>query len=111
METRSVAWFEEACDDVSVYPRERALEYVLLGLAGEVGEICNKYKKVLRDDAMALGRDKRLAMADELGDVMYYAARLAFELGTNLDEVMRANVDKLQSRKKRGVLGGSGDTR
>lgn len=108
---RTVVWYEDACADVSFYPEDRAMEYVLLGLSGEVGELCNKYKKVLRDDGCALSRDKRLAMIDEAGDVMFYLARLAHELGTDLDHIMRANVDKLASRKRRGVLGGEGDKR
>lgn len=111
METRTVKWFEDACADVSVYPRDRALEYVLLGLSGEAGELCNKYKKILRDDDSKLSDEKRLALIDEAGDVAFYLARLAFELGSNLDEVMLANVVKLRSRKSRGVISGSGDGR
>lgn len=111
MSERTVRWYEDACASVSFYPEDRALEYVLLGLAGEAGELCNKSKEVLRDDKCVLSRDKRLAMIDEAGDVMFYMARLAHELGTDLDHIMRANVDKLASRKRRGVLGGEGDRR
>lgn len=111
MTHRTVEWFEEACADTATYHAERGLEYVVLGLCGEAGELANKYKKTIRDDDGKLSRERRLALMDEAGDVAWYLARLAFELGTNLDEVMRANVEKLQSRKRRGVLHGSGDAR
>lgn len=111
MKTRTVQWFEDACADTATYPPERGLEYVLLGLCGEAGELANKYKKVIRDDGGTLSSDRRLALLDEAGDVAWYLARLAFELGSDLDEIMRANVEKLGSRKRRGVISGAGDTR
>lgn len=108
---RTVEWFEEACAETATYPVDRGLEYVILGLCGEAGELANKYKKTIRDDGGEMSRERRLALMDEAGDVAWYLARLAFELGTNLDEIMRANAEKLASRKRRGVLGGSGDSR
>ena len=48
---------------------------------------------------------------DELGDVLWYVAALSHELGLEMDEVARANLEKLNSRKARGALGGSGDRR
>lgn len=108
---RTVKWYEEACADTATYPVERGLEYVILGLCGEAGELANKYKKTIRDDGGVMTRERRLALIDEAGDVAWYLARLAFELGTNLDEIMKANAEKLQGRKTRGTLGGSGDKR
>ncbi len=55
--------------------------------------------------------ERRAAMAKELGDVLWYLAQLATELDLDLDEVARANLDKLLSRQQRGVLSGSGDDR
>lgn len=103
--------YQRFTDSTAIYPEagtgeDIALTYVALGLAGEAGEIANKVKKIVRDceyDAEAL--------ADELGDVLYYAARFAAELGTSLDLVARDNMAKLTSRKERGVLGGNGDSR
>ena len=51
------------------------------------------------------------AMAKELGDVLWYVAQLATELGLDLDDVAEANLEKLLSRQRRGVLSGSGDDR
>jgi NTP pyrophosphatase (non-canonical NTP hydrolase) len=93
------------------YPREAWLAYPALGLAGEAGEVAEHAKKAIRDDGGAVGEDRREAMAKELGDVLWYVAQLATELGLDLDEVAAANLEKLLSRQRRGVLSGSGDER
>jgi NTP pyrophosphatase (non-canonical NTP hydrolase) len=93
----------------ALYPRESAVEYTALGLVGEAGEIANKVKKVLRGD---YDKDQlREMLVGEIGDVLWYAAMLARELDLDLGEIGRANLDKLASRKERGVLTGSGDDR
>ena len=51
------------------------------------------------------------AMSSEIGDVLWYAARLADELGLDLGQIAQENMDKLLDRKSRGVIGGSGDNR
>lgn len=93
------------------WPNATALSYVSLGLVGEAGEIANKVKKVLRDDNGILTEDKRDKIVGELGDVFWYMARLCDELGVDPSVVLAQNVNKLFSRKDRGVLGGSGDNR
>lgn len=87
------------------------LVYPTLGLAGEAGEVAEKVKKLLRDDAGVLNDERRAAIAAELGDVLWYVAQVATEAGLELDEVAAANLDKLLSRQQRGVLSGSGDNR
>jgi hypothetical protein len=42
---------------------------------------------------------------------MWYIALLANELGVPLSTVLRMNLEKLASRKDRGVLHGTGDDR
>jgi NTP pyrophosphatase (non-canonical NTP hydrolase) len=93
------------------YPREAWLAYPALGLAGEAGEVAEHAKKAIRDDAGAVGERRRAAMSKELGDVLWYVAQLATELGLDLDQIAQANLDKLLSRQRRGVLSGSGDDR
>lgn len=81
--------------------------YMTMGMTGEAGEIANKVKKVMRDG-------KQLDIEDikhELGDVLWYVASFATVLGIDLEEVAQANIEKLKSRKARGVIGGSGDNR
>lgn len=87
------------------------LTYVALGLAGEAGEFAEKVKKVLRDAGGRLDPERVRTMVDELGDVLWYCAVAAEELGLTLSEVAERNVAKLADRKARGVIGGSGDER
>lgn len=91
----------------AIYPKHKGVEYCALGLASEVGEVCDKLKKSIRDQH-ALDVD---AVKKELGDVAYYLARLADELGLTFGEVLASNIEKLESRKSRDVLTGSGDNR
>ncbi|MHB8492488.1 MAG: nucleoside triphosphate pyrophosphohydrolase family protein [Solirubrobacteraceae bacterium] len=93
------------------YPREAALSYPALGLAGEAGEVADHVKKVIRDDGGVVSEERRAAIAKELGDVLWYLAQLATELDLELDEIASANLEKLLSRQRRGVLSGSGDDR
>ena len=87
------------------FPANKALEYLSLGLVGEAGEVANKVKKIIRD------KKTDVDVAGEIGDVLWYCAMLADYFGVDLGKIMEDNIDKLQSRKKRGVLGGSGDSR
>ena len=82
------------------------LMYLALGLAGETGEVCNKIKKVYRDGA-PMSDD----IAGELGDCLWYWARLCDAMGVDPQAVLEDNIDKLTSRKARGTLQGSGDSR
>jgi NTP pyrophosphatase (non-canonical NTP hydrolase) len=84
--------------------------YPLLGLAGEVGEIHEKFKKVLRDGTL-LTKDALEDFKKELGDVLWYVTALGDDFGFDLEDIAIGNVTKLESRAKRGVLGGSGDNR
>lgn len=86
-----------------------ALDYVVMGLAGEAAELCNKVKKMIRDGLTA--DEIRDAVKGEIGDIHWYLARAEDEFGLLASEVKQANLDKLQSRKARGKIGGSGDDR
>ena len=100
--SRRTATYPDAGENI-VYPT--------LGLAGEAGEVAEKVKKLLRDDGGVMSDERRAALAGELGDVLWYVAQVATEAGLELEEIARANLDKLLSRQQRGVLSGSGDQR
>jgi NTP pyrophosphatase (non-canonical NTP hydrolase) len=90
---------------------EAALTYAMLGLAGEAGELCNTYKKVLRDDDGIITPGRLEKIKNELGDVLWYIARVADELSLSLDDVARQNLAKLMQRKAAGTIHGDGDNR
>jgi len=89
--------------------------YPTLGLAGETGEVVEKVKKLMRNDgAMSVSsipEEKRQELSQEMGDILWYLAQLAAELGVSLDDIAEANIEKLTSRKERGVLKSEGDDR
>jgi len=107
----SMNWYQRKSRETAIYPPKHAIAYPILGLAGEAGELANKYKKVLRDDNGELTTEKHAALVEELGDVLWYIAQIASDLHVSLSDVAIENIAKLQSRKERGVLGGSGDSR
>lgn len=87
----------------------RAPSYLVAGLCSEAGEVAGVFKRQIRDGTPH--EDAREKMRDELGDVLWYVARLAAEYDLDLSDVARRNIDKLRDRKARGVIGGSGDQR
>ncbi len=104
--------YQERSRATAVYPGAGAnLLYPTLGLCGEAGEVAEKVKKMVRDDAGVLSDERREALAKELGDVLWYVAQLATEAGLDLDAIAAGNLDKLLSRRERDVLRGSGDDR
>lgn len=84
---------------------------VVLGLSDESGEVLGKFKKILRDKAGVLSDDDKVEILKELGDVLWYVSVASQLLGSDLETVANKNLEKLASRKDRGVLGGSGDNR
>lgn len=83
----------------------------VFGLVGEAGEVAEKFKKILRDkNGQATEEDKKELMK-ELGDVLWYVNSVGIYLGYTLEEIAQSNLDKVLSRKDRGVTKGSGDNR
>lgn len=83
----------------------------VLGINGEAGEVAEKIKKIIRDKNGEVSDADKTELAKEIGDVLWYLAVFAHHLGVSFDDVAQQNLDKLQSRQKRGVLGGAGDNR
>lgn len=105
--------YQEQTATSAVYPGKGSilgLLYTGLGL-GEAGEIQGKIKKIVRDDNFIMTPEKRVQIIKELGDLMWYISQTATELDTTLEEVAKINIDKLQGRRERGTIQGSGDDR
>jgi NTP pyrophosphatase (non-canonical NTP hydrolase) len=87
------------------------IAYCALGISGEGGEVADHVKKMLRDDNGCLTDERRTQLKKELGDVLWYIARMAGKLGYTLDEVAVANIEKIKDRLARNTQHGSGDNR
>ena len=104
--------YQERCRATARYPDAGANPiYPTLGLCGEAGEVADKVKKVLRDRQGNFSPEVIADLQLELGDVLWYVAQLATELGLELEQIAQTNLDKLASRAARNVIGGSGDRR
>ena len=93
------------------YPKEKALEYCVLGLTSEAGEVAGKLKKAIRDEDGVISDERKADLIAEVGDVLWYVAMVALELNVPLSTVAEQNLDKLLSRQARDVIGGDGDNR
>lgn len=100
--------------------------YMLLNLVAEVGEFVGKMAKHIRKgEAVMANNDflfsKRMLetieeqhteeLMKEAGDIIWQITGLCFTMGWDLEDVCQANLDKLASRKERGVIEGEGDNR
>ena len=99
--------YQQQAKATAVYPEVKADQYLIAGLAGEVGELASIFAKHWRGDG-DLNHDHAAA---ELGDILWFVAMLTEWLDTDLSTVAQGNLDKLADRANRGKLKGSGDNR
>lgn len=91
--------------------KDNNILYTVLGISGEAGEVSEKMKKIIRDQDGVMTEENKKELAKEIGDVLWYLAVFADEIGYTLDKIGRMNIKKLKDRKKRGVIHGEGDNR
>lgn len=114
--------YQAQAKEFAFYPKRNkvgGLSYVALKLNGEAGEVAEKIGKLIRDNQSKgfdtkvsnLDSEFRLELAKELSDVLWYIQAGANELGYQLSDIAKMNLDKLQSRKERNKLSGFGDNR
>jgi hypothetical protein len=90
---------------------------VILGEAVSLGNAAEKFKKALRSGEKkipplpSLSEEERLELDKESGDIHWYLSESATARSTKLSKVIELNVEKLTSRKERGVIQGDGDNR
>jgi NTP pyrophosphatase (non-canonical NTP hydrolase) len=126
--------YQKATHTTAIYPEHNALEYLTIGIGGEVGELQGKIAKLYRKDVVG-GYYYRRSLNDplaqrpvklsvdaiediqaegikaELGDVLWFVSEFCTLFGWTLSELMEENIQKLQGRKERGTIEGSGDSR
>ena len=102
--------YQNMAKSTAIYDKKHQILYPALGLAGEAGEVANKVKKLIRD-GYEKNKDYRTEISTELGDVLWYIAVLASDIGIELSDIATNNIIKLKDRQARGVIGGNGDTR
>lgn len=105
--------YQEQALDTAPQGEKYKIIYPTLGLGNEAGEVLGKVKKWVRGDdgEGGISAERTEALKGELGDVLWYLAVLAHDLGLKLEDIAESNIEKLQSRKARGVIKGDGDTR
>ena len=99
--------YQQQAKATAIYPYGKADQYLIAGLAGEVGELASIFAKHWRGDG-DLNHDHAKA---ELGDILWFVAMLTEWLDTDLSEVAQNNLNKLADRANRGKLKGNGDDR
>ena len=102
-----INYYQKEAIKTAIYPDEYKVVYPALGLAGEAGEVADKVKKIIRDGNTDYHHD----IALELGDVLWYIASLANDLGYTMQDVAQMNIEKLKKRSRENKLQGSGDNR
>lgn len=103
--------YQERAMSFDKYPPGDRVTFKTLGLCGESGEVAEKVKKVIRDKNGFYDVDTINDIILELGDVLWYLAGIAHELGTDLETVAQRNLNKLTDRANRNMIKGEGDNR
>jgi NTP pyrophosphatase (non-canonical NTP hydrolase) len=113
--------YQDFTRETAIFPDDAGIVYCALKLNGEAGEVAEKVGKFARDKARGLTNKAYLTHPDyddfvdtvilELGDILWYVAQEADQLGIPLSTVISRNKEKLLSRRTRNVISGSGDTR
>ena len=78
--------------NVLLAKRDR-VEHALWGMCSEVGEIHGIYQKVHQGHKF-----DKTKVAEEMGDLLWFIAELADEIGVSLDGVAEDNIAKLRIR-------------
>lgn len=106
-------------------PSCKNYSYMFDNLVGEVGEFGGKVGKLHRSGLIKYSEDGDIVpqmfvtewthhcgeLMKEAGDILWQLAGVCEVMGWKLEDVAQQNLQKLASRKKRGVIDGNGDNR
>ena len=94
--------YQKKVVDSAIYSKNgKDFIYPLFGLGGEVGELLNEVKKIVRRKNSGPNENEKNRIKDELGDVLWYLSQSATEFNLSLDEIARENILKVTSEKHR----------
>jgi len=108
--------FKISLGDFESYFYDSEAEYLstnmgYISLPKSVGKVCERVKKILRDKNGWWVEADQIVIKKDLAEVLSDISAICYWLGFQFRDVAQANLDKLASRKLRGVLQGSGDNR
>jgi len=89
----------EVTDDADV----SRLLTAALGISAEAGEFTEIVKKILLQ-GKPYNEDNVFHMKRELGDICWYIAQACMALGTNFEEILQMNYEKLSARYPEGAF-------
>ena len=103
--------YQKKAETFAIYKEEYKINYPIHGLCSEVGEVADKWKKIMRDQDGFMSDEDRTELLKEIGDCLWYLALICRDIGMPLDMSAIMNLQKLESRKGRNKIKGSGDNR
>ena len=84
------------------FPSERLLT-AAVGMSAEAGEFTEVVKKIVFQ-GKPVNEENLFHLKRELGDIMWYVMQACMGLGTDLNEIIEMNVEKLASRYPDGAF-------
>lgn len=106
--------YEQFVESTQQFPKTQGADannYLVAGIASEVGEIAGVWKRVLRGDSHMYDFAFQTRLLDELGDVLWYITSLSLENGSTLEDIIGRNMTKLSARLADNTIKGEGDNR
>lgn len=100
----TLAQYQTAARQTRQFPPDAAIIYPAIGLANEGGELLGLVKKGIRVGGLHAPLIARHEIIREMGDVLWYLAALADDLGIPLDVVAEENLAKLRERQSKNDI-------
>jgi NTP pyrophosphatase (non-canonical NTP hydrolase) len=97
--------------DLNTFVEKNNLDYYLLGLASEAGDVVGRMKYVYRDYGGKISAVEKEKIKRELGDVLWYVSAICDRMGFSLEEVAEMNIKKLSNRMLNDTLHGEDPNR
>jgi NTP pyrophosphatase (non-canonical NTP hydrolase) len=92
--------------DLHTKVQANELDYYLLGLTSEAGEVAGRMKRVYRDQEGKISLIEKERIKKELGDVLWYLSAICDRFDFSLGEVAELNIKKLSNRMENNSLHG-----